>query len=349
MRTPDPTLLADATAALAVATGLTVELLEAEPHGADDRRADATLRLRWNGEVRTYPAERKGKITGATPRPPTHDRHRPTILVTRYVTRPQAKRLRELEIPFIDTAGNAYLNDPPLYVFLAGSQPHRPPVAGDETRRLYRPGGLRVIFVLLCAPELAGAPMREIARAASVALGTVKGVFDDLVAADHLPRRRRRGRPTDRDRTAPELRHRDTLIRRWTEAYAERLRPKLLIGRYAAPTRDWWRGVDPARYHAAWGGEVAAFRLTQYLEPATVTLYVDGRPNRLLAEHRLRRADDGPVEVLERFWRLPNAAPAACVPPLLAYADLLAIGDHRTVETAVEIHERWLAQPSERA
>ncbi len=35
------------------------------------------------------------------------------LLVTRYVPPPVADLLKELDVPFIDTAGNVYVNDPP--------------------------------------------------------------------------------------------------------------------------------------------------------------------------------------------------------------------------------------------
>lgn len=37
---------------------------------------------------------------------------------------------------------------------------------------------------------------------------------------------------------------------------------------------DWWQRVDVTTYGAHWGGEVAAEKLTGYLKPETVTLYI---------------------------------------------------------------------------
>ena len=75
----------------------------------------------------------------------------------------------------IDTAGNAYLRAPGLYVFVQGEKRHEPAV---ERVGIPARGGtataLRAAFVLLCRPELLNAPYREIAGAAgtsSVATG----------------------------------------------------------------------------------------------------------------------------------------------------------------------------------
>jgi hypothetical protein len=129
--------------------------------------------------------------------------------------------------------------------------------------------------------------------------------------------------------------------------YPERLQPKLVLGRYTPPTTDWWQKLDPGLYDAAWGGEVAAFHLTQYLKPATTTLYVKGPTNRLILDQRLRRDNHGTLTLLKQFWNLPVGKMNDLVPPLLIYADLLAIGDPRTVEVAGDIHDQWLTHEAD--
>jgi hypothetical protein len=51
------------------------------------------------------------------------------------------------------------------------------------------------------------------------------------------------------------------------------------------------------------------------------------------------------VEVRKRFWNFPgDPEHVDLVPPLLVYADLLATGDARCIETAKMIHDRYLAR-----
>jgi hypothetical protein len=76
------------------------------------------------------------------------------LLVTEYVAPEVAERLRELNIQFVDTAGNAYLEDPPLLIWVTGRRPERPPIEARPTRA-FQPGGLKLIFALLCNPALA--------------------------------------------------------------------------------------------------------------------------------------------------------------------------------------------------
>lgn len=51
----------------------------------------------------------------------------------------------------------------------------------------------------------------------------------------------------------------------------------------------------------------------------------------------------GNVEILRRFWTFDGET-AGQVPDLLVYADLLAIGDARCLETAKEMHDGIVAR-----
>lgn len=54
---------------------------------------------------------------------------------------------------------------------------------------------------------------------------------------------------------------------------------------------------------------------------------------------RLKKDPRGNVEILERFWPpVDGFGEGDTVHPILIYADLVAIGDQRTMETARMIH-----------
>jgi hypothetical protein len=57
--------------------------------------------------------------------------HDPPLLVAPYVTREVAEHCRRLRLPFIDTAGNAYLEGAGLLVYVVGQA--RPSNPGMET------------------------------------------------------------------------------------------------------------------------------------------------------------------------------------------------------------------------
>ena len=107
------------------------------------------------------------------------NREEKVLIVTEYVTPPIADMLKDLNIFFIDTVGNAYINEPLLYVFIKGKKPQLP-LKTEARGRLFKPSGLRVVFALLNNPEMINAPYRDIAKTADVALGTIGWVISDL-------------------------------------------------------------------------------------------------------------------------------------------------------------------------
>jgi hypothetical protein len=67
---------------------------------------------------------------------------------------------------------------------------------------------------------------------------------------------------------------------------------------------------------------------------------VKAEPRFLLDQH-LKTDPAGEVEILRQFWQFQNTQPALA-PTLLVYADLLAIGDARCLETAKLLYDEIL-------
>jgi hypothetical protein len=243
--------------------------------------------------------------------------------------------MKNLRTGFIDTAGNAFLEEPGLFVFITGQKPATQH-GGRQIGRPFKPAGMQVIFALLCNPGLEQRPYREIAEAAKVALGTVDGTMRELKHAGFLIVLDGHGR---------RLAHRKELLTKWVATYPDALRPRQFRGRYTAPDRQWWHGVDRLPNAAQWGGEVAAARLTKYLVPERATVYVEQEPNDLVVRFKLRKDPGGEIEVLQKFWHFQRQAPEnTMVPPLLVYADLIATGIDRNIETARQVYEQTLRQ-----
>lgn len=294
----------------------------------------ATLDLRFGGREFRYIAEAKRGLRPATLGAVIHQlraRGGNPLLVTDHVTPPLADALRAQGIEFIDTAGNAFLNQPPLLVFVKGQ---RPPEEGPtpERGRAFQATGLQVLFALLARPELVARPYREIAGAAGVAHGTVGWVMAELPGLAYVAKVGGRRRLINGER----------LLDRWTEAYARTLRPKLLLGRYRGDlgalqrTAPWPGGV-------LIGGELAAARLTRHLRPGTATFYAEGIDPRILLKLVLKADNEGNVDFRRRFWNFP-AEETELTPNLLVYADLLTIGDARCLETAQLLRGPLLAR-----
>jgi len=255
------------------------------------------------------------------------------LIITRYVTTQLADRLKKENIQFIDTAGNAYINQPPLYIFVKGN---RLPEAfrAAPMKRAFKPTGLRIIFAFLCNPGLENKPYREIAAIANVALGTVGWIMRDLKEMGYLLDMGKRGK---------KLVEKEKFFALWVTAYPEQLRPKLILGRFNG-TPYWWENKILDVDKAQWGGEVAAAKLTQYLKPQDAVLYIEpAHLTQTIIDNRLRKDPAGNTEILERFWKpTKEQLHEDTVHPLLIYADLLATGNQRNIETAKMIYEQHI-------
>ena len=315
-------------------TGLTVEI-EPNPH-VEDFVPDAVIRIAWQDLEYYFDAEIKNVINRATLGGAVRQLDlfkRKGILVTKYVTPQIADELKKMNIPFMDMAGNVYMNEPPLLIFIKGNK-----LAGANLTvvrtRAFRPAGLQVVFALLCNPGLEDAPFRKIAEKAKVALGTIGAVMRDLKKLNFLidtpPGKRKMIRKRD-------------ILNRWITAYPEQLKPKQMIGVYQAENQDWWKRADVEGLNIFWGGEIAAAQLTEYLKPQKITLYTDKPVGKFLLKNKLKQDPYGNIEILRLFWNFEiEWTQKNLVPPLLIYTDLLATGDARNIETARIIYEKEL-------
>ncbi|SAK80587.1 hypothetical protein AWB79_05211 [Caballeronia hypogeia] len=257
-------------------------------------------------------------------------------LVTRHLTPNMIGACREMGVDALDLAGNASLVEGNSVVIVSG----RPRVEQSRAARsrTWTKSTLRVTLALLVTPSLLERGYREIAQSAGVSHGTVQNAMRALV--DH---RDVFERP---DGSGLQFADRDKLIDEWVTLYPRQLRESLLLGRYRAESSDWWRDAPDLPGVCQFGGEPAAALLTGYLKPATVTAYcADAVPREWIMRARLRPDAAGNVE----FLRAPVALapveglPPNVVAPLLVYADLVASGDSRNLETARMLRERYLA------
>jgi hypothetical protein len=335
-------VLDDALAALARTTGLRATVTAREPRLASGIRPDALIEIRADGKRLPLFAEVKtvDRIVGlATVKNQLGTHARRGVLITPHLTAELADHCRKtLDLQFIDTAGNAYLRAPGLYIFVRGERTPTKDIAMGA-----RGGGtataLRVVFALLCKPELLNAPYRDIVEAADVALGAVGWVFFDLQGRGYIAGglRKRNRRQLEPDR----------LLDEWVTNFPVKLRPKLDLRRFQAPDPRWWEEAHLG-HGAYWGGEVAAAKLTGHLKPATYTIYLRAHADprtipALVKEHRLRADPRGNVEILDAFWNFElKTNQPDIVPPILVYADLMATLDARNLDVAKRIREEYI-------
>jgi hypothetical protein len=323
--------------------GLAIELIKESPQ-TTHHQADAVARVRQGKQETLYLVECKRNVRTATLGVTLHQMDRlgqPAILITDYVAPDLADELKERGISFLDAAGNAYIKQANLLIWIKGQKPAAKATVSTPGRA-FQPTGLQVIFTLLCNPQVINMPYRELAKMAGVAHGTVGWVIPDLQQLGFV-------RDLQGKRGTRRLFERERLLNQWTDAYARVLRPRTLIGRYYAPGFEGWKNWPLAEYGVLWGGEPAAAMLTEYLRPGELTLYAEKMPGLLAARQKFMK-EAGPrhtaaVEVRKRFWNFPgDPEHINMVPPLLVYADLLATGDARCIETAKMIYDLHLAR-----
>ena len=260
---------------------------------------------------------------------------RPWILFAKYVGREMAEFLATRGVNYVDEVGNCNLAIGEEYIARIGgrTQARRP----REGRGLGAPA-YKVMFTLLARPELLDTPARQIAAVAAVAPATVTNTLARLEAENLVGRGATRRRLLDAG----------TLRDRWLTGYANLLRPRLFLGRFKHPDRD--ADALERRVEAdmgdrpwAWGGGVAALRLTGHYRGEETVIHVDEARGDVITRLRLVPAREGDVLLLG----VPGQAAfqgikPRTVHPLLIYAELMTIPDERARETAQEIGERYL-------
>lgn len=259
----------------------------------------------------------------------------PYLLITEYITQPQAERMRELGICFIDTSGNAFLNAEGMFVFISGKKNEK---SEEKPISIFRPAGIKLLHAFFEKPGFENADYRTIAAETGVTHTTVGRILSDLEKGGYLIKRNSQVR---------FLTRKAELIKRWVYYYSEQFRPKLKPVRFHSTkqTGRWWEKIDITEYNAVWGGETGGAILTKHLHPETATVYADSMLPKLQAKYGLIRDTKGEIEILKKFWKFGEIGDVA--PPLVVYADLLETADERNLETAQIIYDRYLAQITE--
>ncbi|WP_417445457.1 type IV toxin-antitoxin system AbiEi family antitoxin [Kangiella sp.] len=269
---------------------------------------------------------------------------RNTLLVTDYVNANQAKRLKSEGVQYIDTAGNAYIDSPPIYLNIQGKRPvklHKVEQLNKQIGKAFMPKGMQVIYMLLSRPDLVRASLRTIAEEAEIALGTVKQVMDDLTYQGFIVQMGRGERELDRV---------DALRDYWVSYYPANIHAKqasqLLVARDITTIKD----TNIRDFNAIWGGEVAAELYQHHLRAKDATIYIAEKEKAgLIKELRLRKPSphediDYSVRLVTPFIEISKLTGEQpdLAHPLLVYANLVATHDPRNLEAAERLYEQYL-------
>jgi hypothetical protein len=263
----------------------------------------------------------------------------PLLVLAPYVSREMAARLVEGGVAFVDRAGNCHLDLGGAYVaYVVGRRPLAEPASGG-----FRAPAYRALFVLLADPVLAGAPLRDIARLAGISVGTVAGVMKRLRAERFIVG----------SRSKAQLVGAAVLLDRWVAAYADILRPRLLMGRFDPGSMD-PEAVEARIERAladrepwAYGGTAAGHRITKYYRGEDTVVHLSrGAADMVTRRLKVPPMRDGNLLLVEPPAPIALKGPLPHVAhPLLVYAEMLCAASPRAAEAAREIRERFLKLP----
>lgn len=262
------------------------------------------------------------------------------LLIAPYLSAELAEYCRSIDLAFIDTAGNAYINQPELYIFVQGLKEENPQLRPRTETVMGSPSAMKIIFALLSRPNLITASFRTMAEEANVAFSMVGDILSLLERRGFLI--------NSKSKKTRKLTHPLELLDEWIVSFSHSLIPKLNVRRFSCSDQHWWQSVQLDSAQAQWGGEIAAQRLTNYIKPASQTIYSNKEAmstimNTLVKKFRLRADPTGAIEMRERFWNFTMDSEYADVaPPALVYADLIATLDPRNAEVAKMIKEKFI-------
>lgn len=299
--------------------------------------ADGKIVLTVNGMMFNYWVEAKNQIR-TIHLPAIFDLKREVkdLLVIAEIIYPNIReKLKEEEINYIDLAGNVFLRLGNNIIYVDGKKDKelkKEPI----TDRAFNKAGLILIFHLLHQKDYLNRPYREIATAYGIALGNVTYIVNSLTELGYIRKIENR---------YFKLLNKEDLLQKWVQYYPLKLKPHLHLGDFnpwGFNIRD-WKTFNLEPEIALWGAEPAANLLTNYLVPATLTIYTKKNRQELITNLKLIPDPNGFLKVYRKFWKF-NDDDKKTVPPILIYADLLNTGDPRNIETAQKIYDQYIKE-----
>lgn len=313
------------------------ELFKAMPLRHHTGHADAGLRLGENvfkAHIKKWAPQTKSGVL-------IHQFQRLTdtnILVADYINAVMGKALQQAGVQYIDTVGNAFIDQPPVFICIKGNRPEKNNPS-RKSGKVFQGSGLKIIHVFINDEALLKAPYRTIAKKAGTALATVGDVIRAMEQAGYLK--------IGTGKQQRVLINRERLQQQWAEAYPDKLRDKHYIGTFTTDNPLWWHSINPNEFDGFWGGEVAAAEYTQYLNPKNTIVYIS-RENmvRLMKAAKLRKVksheySEVEIKLFEPFWSETDGY-SHLASPLVTYADLLDTGEPRNIETANKLYDQFL-------
>ncbi len=255
------------------------------------------------------------------------------ILAAEHIPLTVKAALRDSQINYLDSSGNMFLQlpDSRLIIYINDKKEKSTQLKNKDLA--FTKTGLIVVFHLLSTPELVNEPQRTIAEVSATSLDTVNKVLASLKAQGFIRKRNEKEFRLDQKRN---------LFLKWIDAYEQKLKPSLLVGRYRFQTIEKERAWDQIELNEAsfWGGEPGSDLLTNYLQPAVFQLYSTETKVDLIKNYRFIPDPKGNIYVHVPFGE--NLVTTKRTNPLLVYADLVNSASYRNLEVAQKVDELYV-------
>src|SRR2546428_6066244 len=186
------------------------------------KELDANLEVIYNNTDQTFFVEnrkelRNHQLPGLIEKA---KKFRPFLILAETIFPKIKEELQRQEIAYLDAAGNVFLRTDNIFIWKENNKAVELPK--ETQNRAFSKAGLKVVFHLLLDKKLINAPYREIAATAQVALGNINYVINGLKELRYVMQIGKIHNLVDKQE----------LLNRWIDAYGEKLKPTLLIGRF---------------------------------------------------------------------------------------------------------------------
>jgi hypothetical protein len=307
--------------------GVSIKWTQADAH---DNGVDGFLVL-YN---QTFPIEEKRTFSiRQLPNILQKKKQHPNLIFITDVLQENIKTLlRENKINYLDTIGNAFIQQKMGLILLNGKK--RIIKAALNKDKAFTKKGIVVVFHLLNDETLINTTYRNISAVTGASLDTITKVIQSLKAQKFI---------IQVDEKNIRLINKKRLFEKWADAYENRLKPQLFVGRFRFLSLDDelnWRNLQLTD-KAVWGGEPAADILTNFLRPGIYTLYSTETRGEIMRNYRFAPDPNGNIYVYLPFLTHDNSK---TIYPLLVYADMLNSGSGRNFEVAERIYEQYVKE-----
>lgn len=255
------------------------------------------------------------------------------ILAAEHIPGTVKTALRDSQINYLDSSGNMFLQLPDSRLIIYINDKREKITQLKNKDLAFTKKGLIVVFHLLNNPDLVNESQRTIQQVSATSLDTVNKVFASLKAQGFIRKKNEKEFRLDQKRN---------LYLKWIDAYEQKLKPSLLVGRYRFQNIEKERAWDQLELNGAsfWGGEPGADLLTNYLIPAVFQLYSTEAKMDLMKNYRFIPDPKGNIYVHVPFGE--NLVTVKRTNPLLVYADLVNSASYRNLEVAQKVDELYV-------